>query len=76
MDNSHADNYQAINSQADNSQIDNEGFLDLLNVGSGELNWSGTQYCSPIGEQETVSTPDGVERSPALPPPSLRMLQE
>jgi hypothetical protein len=46
------------NSQADNSQIDNEGFLDLLNVGSGELNWSGTQYCSPIGEQETMSTPD------------------
>jgi hypothetical protein len=58
MDNSQADNYQADDSHADNSQIDNEGFLDLLNVGSSELNWSGTQYCSPIGEQETMSTPD------------------
>ena len=30
----------------------------MLNVGSGEVNWSGTEYSSPISEQEKMSTPD------------------
>ncbi|XP_051218048.1 glutathione S-transferase T3-like [Lolium perenne] len=42
----------------DNSQTDDIGFLDMLNGGSGEVNWSGTQYSSPISEQEKMSTPD------------------
>ncbi|CAM0911314.1 unnamed protein product [Alopecurus aequalis] len=41
----------------DDSQLDNNGaFLDLLNVGSGEVNWDTTQDFSPIGEQGTPST--------------------
>lgn len=39
-------------------QMDDSGFLDMMNVGSGEVNWSETQYSNPIPEQETMSTPD------------------
>uniref|UniRef100_A0ACD5Z4A4 Uncharacterized protein n=1 Tax=Avena sativa TaxID=4498 RepID=A0ACD5Z4A4_AVESA len=38
--------------------MDDIGFLDMMNVGSRDVNWEGSQYCSPIAEQETMSTPD------------------
>uniref|UniRef100_A0ACD5ZD75 Uncharacterized protein n=1 Tax=Avena sativa TaxID=4498 RepID=A0ACD5ZD75_AVESA len=40
------------NSQMNYSQVDNRGFLDIMNVGSNEVNWSVVPDSSPIAEQE------------------------
>ena len=40
-----------------NSPMQSHGsFLDMMNVGSGDVNWGYTQNFSPIGEQATMST--------------------
>jgi hypothetical protein len=38
------------------SQMNNSSFLDMMNVGSSDINWVGTPNCSPIGEQVTMPT--------------------
>ena len=38
------------------SQLNNSSFLDMMNVGSSDINWIGTSNCSPIGEQVRMPT--------------------
>uniref|UniRef100_A0ACD5WNV7 Uncharacterized protein n=1 Tax=Avena sativa TaxID=4498 RepID=A0ACD5WNV7_AVESA len=44
------------NSNEKNLHMDNSSFLDMMNVGSSEINWVVTPHCSPLGEQSTVPT--------------------
>ena len=40
-----------------NSQTQSDGsFMDMMNMGSGDMNWGDTQNCTPIGEQVTMPT--------------------
>jgi hypothetical protein len=49
------------NSEMNNSPAPNCGsFLDLLNTGSGDMNWGDTQNFSPIGEQMTTPIENAV----------------